>query len=79
MKRLPNLPLFQVVLNTDDREQYVYNINKASIRIRIQQLTADIGVNDSYVLPHQDAIGPLWKLPENLFCFEQISVNKKRC
>ena len=43
MIRLLNLPLFQVVLNTYDTEQYVISMSEEPIGNRIQQLTADIG------------------------------------
>ena len=62
------MPLFQVVLNTDDREQYVKNMSKAPIGIRIQQLTADIGINDFNVLPE-----PPW----NLVCWNKSQLIKK--
>ena len=74
MKRLPNLPLFQVLLNTDDRDQYVNNISKAPIEIRVQQLTADIGVNNINLLLYQvqDPTESQRKLPENVVCCELI-------
>ena len=65
MKRLSSLPLFQVVLNTDDRKHYVNNMSKAPIGIRIQQLSADIGVNDFNIQSYQNSIEPPWKLPEH--------------
>ena len=61
MKRLPNMPVFQAILNNDDRNRFLNNISKAPLGIRINQVISNMGGDDYNVLavlPYQVPIEP---------------------
>ena len=77
MKRLPNTPLVQAILDIGERDRYINDMDKAPIGIRMTQLMNYRGEADFNILLYQTPTESPWRLPSNLVYCELIATNKK--